>query len=99
MIQFKWLAAVAVAAAGWAAWVQAQAQIPASNYRRNAPARGTAAPATAKTTASETASAAAPRGDTSRGCRLLQRVRELWSGAEPGLPAHGLADSLARACP
>ena len=38
------------------------------------------------------------RGDTSRGCRLLERVRELWSGAEPGLPAHGLADSLARAC-
>ena len=39
------------------------------------------------------------RGDTSRGCRLLERVRELWSGAEPGLPAHALADSLARACP
>ena len=33
------------------------------------------------------------------GCRLVSRVRELWSGAEPTLAARGLADSLARGCP
>lgn len=36
--------------------------------------------------------------DSPAGCPLLHRVRELWSGAEPGLAARGLADSLAGAC-
>jgi hypothetical protein len=37
-------------------------------------------------------------GQREQGCRLVTRVRELWSGADRTLPERGLADSLSRVC-